>query len=87
MTDSYSLLIKRSAEKELKKLPAGDLRRVVDRIRSLAQQPRPSGCEKLSGEDERYRIRQGDYRIVYGIDDADRVVEIVKIGHRREVYR
>jgi mRNA interferase RelE/StbE len=87
VTDSYSLVIKRSAEKELKKLPVGDLRRVVDRIRGLTQQPRPSGCEKLSGEAERYRIRQGDYRIVYGIDDAAHVVEIVKIGHRREVYR
>ena len=87
MTDSYSLVIKRSAERELKKLPVGDLRRVVDRIRGLTQQPRPSGCEKLSGEAERYRIRLGDYRIVYGIDDSAHVVEIVKIGHRREVYR
>jgi mRNA interferase RelE/StbE len=87
VTGSYSLLIKRSAEKELKKLPAGDLRRVVDRIHDLAQQPRPSGCEKLSGEVERYRVRQGDYRIVYGIDDAARLIEVVKIGHRREVYR
>jgi mRNA interferase RelE/StbE len=87
VTGSYSLLIKRSAEKELKKLPAGDLRRVVDRIYDLAQQPRPSGCEKLSGEVERYRVRQGDYRIVYGIDDAAGLIEVVKIGHRREVYR
>jgi mRNA interferase RelE/StbE len=87
VTGSYSLRIKRSAEKELKKLPAGDLRRVVDRIHDLAQQPRPSGCEKLSGEAERYRVRQGDYRIVYGIDDAARLIEVVKIGHRREVYR
>ena len=87
MTDSYSLIIKRSAEKELKKLSGGDLRRVVDRIHGLAQQPRPAGCEKLSGEAERYRVRQGDYRIAYGIDDSARVVEIFKIGHRREVYR
>ena len=87
MTDSYSLVIKRSAEKELKKLPGGDLRRVVDRIHGLAQQPRPAGCEKLSGEAERYRIRQGDYRIVYDIDDSAHIVAIVKIGHRREVYR
>ncbi|BFU92240.1 MAG: hypothetical protein NTAFB01_34270 [Nitrospira sp.] len=53
----------------------------------MAKQPRPSGCEKLSGESELYRIRQGDYRVVYGIDDAARLVEVVKIGHRREVYR
>ncbi len=87
MTGSYNLLIKRSAEKELKKIPATDLCRIVDRIHELAQQPRPAGCEKLSGDIERYRIRQGDYRIVYGIDDAARLVEVVKIGHRREVYR
>ncbi|BFU88869.1 MAG: hypothetical protein NTAFB01_00560 [Nitrospira sp.] len=85
--EPYSIVIKRSAEKELKAIPPGDLQRVVDRIRGLAQQPRPSGCEKLSGESERYRIRQGDYRIVYSIDDAARLVEVVKIGHRREVYR
>jgi len=87
VTGPYSLVIKRSAEKELKAIPSGDLKRIIDRIRSLAQQPRPSGCEKLSGESERYRIRQGDYRIVYGIDDIAHHVEIVRIGHRREVYR
>ena len=87
MTDSYSVVIKRSAEKELRKLPPGDLRRVIDRLNGLAQSPRPSGCEKLSGEADQYRIRQGDYRIVYGIDDDARLVEIVKIGHRREIYR
>ena len=87
MTALYSVVIKRSAEKEFKAIPSSDLKRVVDRIRSLAQQPRPSGCEKLSGESERYCIRQGDYRIVYSIDDAVRLVEVVKIGHRREVYR
>lgn len=83
----YSLIITRSAEKELKAVPSGDLKRIVDRIRSLAQQPRPPGSEKLSGDSERYRIRQGDYRIVYSIDDIAHRVEIVKIGHRREVYR
>jgi mRNA interferase RelE/StbE len=87
VTGSYNLLIKRSAEKELKKLPEADLRRIIDRIRHLAQHPFPAGCEKLSGDIEPYRIRQGDYRMVYGIDDAACLVEIVKIGHRREVYR
>lgn len=85
--EPYNIAIKRSAEKELKAVPSGDLKRVIERIQGLAQQPRPSGCEKLSGESERYRVRQGDYRIVYGIDDAARLVEVVKIGHRREVYR
>ena len=86
MTGSYSLVIKRSAERELRTIPKPDLRRITERFRGLAQNPRPSGSEKLSGQD-RYRIRQGDYRIVYAIDDETRTVEVVKIGHRREVYR
>ncbi|MBX3330657.1 MAG: type II toxin-antitoxin system RelE/ParE family toxin [Nitrospira sp.] len=85
--EPYSIVIKRSAEKELKAVPSSDLKRVVERIRGLAQQPRPSGCEKLSGDSERYRVRQGDYRIVYSIDDAAHFVAVVKIGHRREIYR
>ena len=86
MTGSYSLVIKKSAERELRALPKADVRRVTERIRGLAHNPRPPGNEKLSGQ-ERYRIRQGDYRIVYAVDDERRVVEIVKVGHRREVYR
>ena len=86
MTGSYSLVIKRSAERELRRLPKANLSRVVQRIRELAHNPRPSGSEKLSGQD-RYRVRQGDYRVVYSVDDEERLVEIVKIGHRREVYR
>lgn len=86
MTDSYSLRIKRSAEKELRIVPKEDLPRVIERIQSLAVNPRPPGHQKLSGHDQ-YRIRQGDYRILYTIDDPGRVVEIIKIGHRREVYR
>lgn len=86
MTDSYSLRIKRSAEKELRAVPKKDLPRVIERIQSLAVNPRAPGHQKLSGNDQ-YRIRQGDYRILYTINDPDRVVEIVKIGHRREVYR
>lgn len=86
MTASYSVVLKRSAERELRKIPKQDLRRIVTRIQDLAQEPRPSGCEKLSGQ-ERYRLRRGDYRIVYAVDDEARAVEVVKIGHRREVYR
>ena len=86
MTASYSVVIKRSAERELRKIPKQDLRRVVTRIQGLAQEPRPPGCEKLSDQ-ERYRLRQGDYRIVYAVDDEARTVEVVKVGHRREVYR
>ena len=83
---SYSLRIKRSAAKELESLPLKDRRRIVQRIQGLASAPRPIGAEKLSGE-EKYRVRQGDYRILFTIDDAERAVMIVKIGQRGDVYR
>ncbi len=83
---SYRVFIKPSAAKEIEALPTKDRRRVVTRIRRLGVEPRPSGTEKLSGG-EKYRLRQGDYRILYLIDDADRAVIVVKVGHRREVYR
>jgi mRNA interferase RelE/StbE len=85
---SYSVLIKTSAAKELEAVEPRSIRaRMVSRIEGLAQTPRPRGSQKLAGDEERYRIRQGSYRVVYAIDDAARVVEVVKIGHRREVYR
>ena len=82
----YKIVIKRSAEQELRAIPRPDLGRVVNRIRGLANYPRPPGSEKLSGQ-ERYRIRQGDYRIIYAVDETLQAVEVVKIGHRREVRR
>jgi len=83
---SYSIEIKRSAAKELAELPKQDRLRVIARIEQLAHDPRPSGSEKLSGQ-ERYRVRQGDYRILYEIHDHVLLVMVVRIGHRREVYR
>ncbi|NOT08803.1 MAG: type II toxin-antitoxin system RelE/ParE family toxin [Gemmatimonadales bacterium] len=83
---SYSLRIKRSAAKEVEALPPKDRRRVVAKIEALAANPRPSGCEKLSGE-EKYRLRQGDYRILYEIIDTELVVTVMKVGNRRDVYR
>ena len=83
---SYSLRIKASAAKELEAALKKDRIRLAARIGSLATAPRPPGSEKLSGE-EKFRIRQGDYRILYLIEDASATVTIVKIGHRREVYR
>ena len=83
---SYRLLIKPSAAKELQALPANDRKRVVTRIEGLASDPRPPGTEKLSGA-EKYRLRQGDYRVLYSVDDARKILVIVKIGHRRDVYR
>jgi mRNA interferase RelE/StbE len=83
---SYKLLIKPSAAKELEAIPKKDRLRIVARIRRLATEPRPIGSEKLSGNDK-LRIRQGNYRVVFGVDDTAHEVIIVKIGHRREVYR
>lgn len=85
---SCSVLIKTSAAKELEAVEPRAIRvRIVSRIRGLAQSPRPNGSQKLAGDEERYRIRQGAHRFVYSVDDEARVVEVVKIGHRREVYR
>lgn len=83
---SYRLLIKPSAASELEALPTRDRKRIVGKIQRLTSRPRPRGAEKLSGE-ERYRIRQGDYRVLCSIDDEDKAIVIVKIGHRPEVYR
>ena len=83
---SYSLFVKPSAAKEIEALPKRDRLRIIQRIHSLAEEPRPPGCEKLSGEDK-YRVRQGLYRILYTIKDQDLIVCVVKVGHRREVYR
>lgn len=83
---SYRLSLKRSAVKELESLPRRDLARVVRRIHELAEDPRPSGCERLSGR-ELYRVRQGDYRVLYEVDDSNKAITVVKVGHRREVYR
>ncbi|MBE3126363.1 MAG: type II toxin-antitoxin system RelE/ParE family toxin [Acidobacteria bacterium] len=83
--ESYKILIKKSAAGELAKISRKDLQKIVRRVRDLEQSPRPSGCRKLSGKD-RYRLRQGDYRIVYTVDDSRRIVEVYKIGNRREIY-
>lgn len=84
----YKLQIKRSAAKELEGIERKpDRQRLVARIQALSTDPRPPGCEKLSGYVDRYRVRQGDYRVVYAVNDAEQIVLIVKIGHRREVYR
>ena len=83
---SYSLEIKRTAAKEIADLPKADCRRVIAKIQLLARDPRPHGCEKLSGA-EKYRVRQGDYRILYEIGDSAKLVTVVKVGNRREVYR
>ncbi len=83
----YKLFIKPSAAKELEGIGnRKDRRRLVAKIRSLAKEPRPSGCQKLSGGDK-YRVRQGRYRILYRIDDERQVIAVMKVAHRREAYR
>ena len=83
---SYRLSIKPSAAKEIDALPKNDRIRVIKRIKGLSENPRPPGCEKLSGNDK-YRVRQGQYRIVYSISDEELVVLVVKVANRKEVYR
>jgi mRNA interferase RelE/StbE len=85
---SYSVFVKKSAAREIDDLRGKkDRQRIVDRIQNLGENPRPAGVEKLSGTSERYRVRQRDYRIVYEVDDAKQTVTIVKISHRKDVYR
>ena len=83
---SYRVRLKGSAKKELDDLAPQNRQRTLARITALADDPRPYGYEQLSGE-KKYRLRQGDFRIVYGVDDPQSVVTIMKIGHRRDVYR
>ncbi len=82
----YKLLFKASVTKDFRHIPKQDVAAILQRIDDLANDPRPNGCEKLSGQ-ERYRARQGNYRIIYEIIDEQLVVTVVKIGHRREVYK
>jgi mRNA interferase RelE/StbE len=81
----YSVAFKRSVYKDLRPIPKTDLKRILERIESLAEGPRGPGCEKLSGQ-ERYRVRQGVYRIIYEIVDNRLIVIVVKIGHRGQIY-
>jgi mRNA interferase RelE/StbE len=83
---NYSVVFRKSVEKELKQIPAKDQIRILKRIASLASDPRPQGSKKLSGQ-ERYRLRQGNYRILYEIQDTKLIVTVVKVGNRRDVYR
>ncbi len=82
----YKIFFKESVEKDLRSTPQKDLKKILTGIEALAKEPRPHGSEKLSGQ-EKYRIRQGMYRIIYSIQDQELTVWVVKIGHRKDVYR
>ena len=84
--NSYRVALTASAERELHHLPAQVVARIVPRLEYLASGPRPPGCRKLKGGDKEWRIRVGDYRIVYEIDDRAKTVDVTRIAHRREVY-
>ena len=81
----YSVLYTETFYKSLKSIPGKDVKRILRKTQTLTIDPRPYGCQKLAGQ-ERYRIRQGNYRIIYSIEDAKLIVIVVNIGHRREVY-
>ena len=85
---SYRVLIKSSAAKEIEAVDQKkDRQRIVAGVRSLADDPRPPGCEKLAGEGDRYRIRVGRYRVIYSVGDGELLVVVVRVGHRKDVYR
>ena len=83
---SYKIIVKKSVAKDLKSIPKKDVQRILSAIQKLADDPRPPQSKKLSGQ-ERYRIRQGSYRILYTIEDDQLVICVVKVGNRRDVYR
>ena len=82
----YKIYFKESVEKDFRAIPKKDLQKIILRIQSLARDPRPPGHEKLTGQ-ERYRIRQGHYRIIYSIQDNEFTVWVVRVGHRKDIYR
>ena len=83
---AYKIFFKKSVEKDFKVIPKKDLVKILERIETLAEDPRPSGCEKLSGQ-QKYRLRQGRYRILYSVQDDELTIWVVKVGHRKDIYR
>ncbi len=82
----YKIFFKKSVEKDFNVIPKKDLQKILERIEALAEDPRPPGCEKLTGQ-QRYRLRQGRYRILYSVQDDELTVWVVKVGHRKDIYR
>lgn len=82
----YSITFARSARKELESLSNSLIKRIFSRIESLADSPRPTGCKKLKGSEELWRIRVGDYRVVYSVDDKLRIVDVIAVRHRNQAY-
>ena len=85
--DSYNVELAKSAEKELRRIDGRYIPRIFAAVESLAKEPRPVGCKKLSGSDHTYRIRIGTYRVIYDIQESRLLVLVIKIGHRKDVYQ
>ncbi len=83
---AYKIFFKKSVEKDFKVIPKKDLVKILERIEALAEDPRPPGCEKLSGQ-QKYRLRKGRYRILYSVQDDELTIWVVKVGHRKNIYR
>ena len=83
----YSVAVKKSAQKTLSGLPASIVQNITRIIDSLIENPKPNGSKKLTGSDNAYRIRSGDYRIIYTVFNTELIIEVIKIGHRKDVYR
>jgi len=83
----YDVFLEAHAERDLKRLSAREFRRITAAIRSLGQNPRPAGCRKIVGSESDWRIRVGEYRIIYEIDDAATAVRVMRVRHRRDAYR
>ena len=83
---AYKILFKKSVQKDFNSIPKKDLNKIIDRIKLLGEDPRLPGCEKLTGQ-QRYRLRQGRYSILYSIQDDELTVWVVKVGHRKDIYR
>ena len=83
----YDVLIERSVERALKRVSSSDFSRILVALKELASNPRPFGCKKLVGGERDWRVRVGDYRVLYEIDDAEKTVRVLNVKHRREAYR
>lgn len=83
----HEVYLERSAERDIKRLSADDFRRLILHIQALAENPRPPGCRKITGSKSDWRIRIGEYRVIYEIDDRNKAVRVMRIRHRREAYR
>ena len=84
--ESYKITFRKSVSKDLKKIPKKDVLRILEAIKALAENPRPPQSKKLSGQ-EKYRLRQGNYRVLYSIEDEKLIIQVVKVGNRRDIYK